>query len=143
MYIALDVETGGLELDTTLLTAYFAVYDENFNLIDDEYLYLKPDAPKGKRPKYILTAEGMDVNGIDLVRHDSQAISLKEGGQKLYQLISKYGSKGNLLVPLGHNVYFDIEGITKRGLIGKGTWETFCSYRVVDTASIGRFLIEA
>lgn len=142
-YIALDVETGGLSKDTSLLTAYFGIYDSNLNLIEDLYLYLKPNVPKGERPKYILTAEGMNINGINLVIHDSNAISMKEGGQKLYQLLSKYGVNGNLLVPLGHNINFDILGITERGLISKGTWETFCSYRVVDTASIGRFLIEA
>lgn len=142
-YVALDVETGGIEKDTSLLTAYFGIYDADLNLIEDLYLRLKPDAPKGKRSKYVLTAEGMDVNGINIVDHEARAVTMKKGGQQLYQLLSKHGSGGNPLVPLGHNIYFDILGITERGLIGKGTWETFCSYRVVDTASIGRFLIEA
>ncbi len=143
-YIALDVETGGIESDTTLLTAYFGVYDENLELLDDLYLRMHPDAPKGKRPKYVLTAEGMDVNGIDLVAHDAFAIPMKTAGQELYSFLAKNSNNGaTKLVPLGHNVYFDILGVTERGLVSKNSWEKHCSYRVVDTATIGRFLIEA
>lgn len=137
-YLALDVETGGLDLDKSLLTAYFAVMDENMTVLDELYLRTKPD-----NGAYIVTAEALYINGISLINHDQTALSYKDSGQKLYSFLSKHSANGQYrLVPVGHNVVFDIDFVCDK-LISKKSWRQMCSYRVRDTAIIGNFLIDS
>lgn len=132
-YIALDVETGGITLDTTLLTAYFAILDENLTLVDELYLSLKPDDGI-----YRVTANGLSVNKIDLIEHDKIAISLKAGGTALYKFLDKNRADGKL-TPIGHGLNFDLQRV-KQDLINVGTWENFVSYRTLDTSIVCQFL---
>lgn len=104
-YIALDVETGGIGLDKSLLTAYFAVMDQNMTILDELYLHTKPDDGI-----YQVTADALRINGINLVDHESVAITYKEAGQKLYSFLSKHSAGGQYkMIPIGHNVAFDIK----------------------------------
>jgi DNA polymerase III epsilon subunit-like protein len=111
------------------------LFDEQFNFIDELYLYLKP--PDGN---YVVTAEGLRINKIDLVKHDLIAITYKEGATKLYDFIKKHSNDGkNRLYPVGQNVGFDIGHIHEK-LLQKKNWDKFCSYRVRDTGVVGGFL---
>ena len=66
---------GGLERDKySLLTVYLMATDDQFNVIGDLYLYLKPDDCI-----YKVCGEAMNVNRIDLKVHDTKAITYKEG----------------------------------------------------------------
>lgn len=78
MYLFFDCETGGIGPDYSLLTCYLLVTDNQFNVIDDLYLYLKPDDGIFK-----VCAEALNVNRIDLKVHGTKAITYKEGGTKL------------------------------------------------------------
>jgi DNA polymerase III alpha subunit (gram-positive type) len=134
-YLALDIETGGIGSDKTLLTAYIALLDPNFDIVDDLSLNIKPDDGV-----YHLTAKGMEVNKINIVEHDKTAITYKQAGSVLYSFLSLSPILDNKLIPFGHGVAFDCKFLQDT-IISPGSWEKFVSYRTLDTSPIARFLI--
>lgn len=136
-YLALDCETGGTASQTSLLTTYLAVLDQELNLVDDLYLNCKPD-----NGVYIVTGKGMEVNGINLGEHDKISETYKECGTLLYNFLHRNTNFGKLkLIPLGHGVKFDCLRMSN-DLISEGSWQKFVSYRVLDTATLGLFAIQ-
>lgn len=134
-FISLDVETGGIGKDKSLLTAYFMVMDEAGNKVTDLDLRIKPEDKI-----YHVTAEALSINKINLVSHDAEAITDREAGSRLYEFLRLVSQDGKQkLIPVGHNVKFDIDFIWEK-LLSRPSWEHFVSYRVIDTASIGQFL---
>jgi hypothetical protein len=144
VYISLDTETGGIGSDTSLLTAYFGLYDKDLELVDDLYLFCKPDDGI-----YRVTGKAMEINGINLAEHDKVAENKSMTGSKLYNFLRKpfddnLDDSGNgqpLLKPLGHNVKFDILKVTDN-ILNEAAWDQFVSYRTLDTGTIGGFAIE-
>jgi oligoribonuclease (3'-5' exoribonuclease) len=132
-FIFLDTELGGLDTDCSLLTAYFAVTDSKFNILSALDLKMKPDDGK-----YVITAQGMDVNKIDIVSHDINAITYKSAGTMLYDFL-KTNKGDDLLVAVGQNVGFDVVRLTGP-LMKRATFETFVSYRKLEIGTITRFL---
>lgn len=129
VYITLDTETGGVTIDTSLLTAYFGVLDKDMNLIDSLSLAIKPDDSK----PYVVTGQGLGVNKINLVEHDKVAITQSAAGTKLYAFLKQHSNNGKIkLIPVGHNVNFDILHIYEH-LLSKPRWDSFVSYRKLDT----------
>lgn len=136
MYISIDTETGGISIDRSLLTAYFSILNPQFDEIKSLYLELKPS---GDDP-YLVDAEGMEINGIDLVEHNKRAISLSEGGKLLRELLKDFSYNGkNRLTPIGHGINFDMRCI-QHHLLNKHEINKYLSYRTVDTAHIAKFL---
>lgn len=130
-FIAFDIESGGTTSDLSLLTAYFLVLDDQLNSIESLDLKAKPNDGK-----YLLTAGGMAVNKIDIVKHDSEAVSYSEAGKRLWSFLQRHSNSGKIkLIPIGKNVEFDINGITAH-LIGRTTWNNFVSYRTVEVTSL-------
>lgn len=137
MYVFFDCETGGIGPDYSLLTSYFLVADKKFNVIDDLYLYLKPEDGI-----YRVCGEALNINRIDLKVHETKAITYKEGGTKLYGFIKTHSKDGaERLTCVGHSVAFDRDCVT-RNLMSRNTWDNFCSYRLRDTAAVAGFLID-
>lgn len=135
MYLIFDTETGGIGLDKSLLTAYFLICDDKFQTIDELYLRCKPDDNV-----YRVTGEGLGVNGINLVEHDKIAITYKKAGTELYQFLAKNKhDQKTLFVPVGHGMSGDLDHIWQN-LLGRKTWETFVSYRRLDTSVALQFL---
>lgn len=152
-YLVMDCETGGFE-GTSLLSFYFGVLDENFNVLDELDLLLRP-----KDHIYHINPEALEVNKIDLIAHDKIAIPYAEGGTKLFEFLQRnsavpkyfiptvpnahdkvlYEFTIEKLEPLGHNVSGDIRRV-KEDLISPGSWDKFVSYRVQDTGTVGNFL---
>lgn len=140
-YIVFDVETGGIGLDKSLLTACFLycqydVKNDEYEIIDGLDLKIKPNDDV-----YHVTAQGMQINGIDLVEHDKVAITEKQAGTKLYDKLSIWYINNNKekLIPVGHNIAFDINCVTNK-LVHPGTWEQFVSYKTLDTCTISQFM---
>jgi len=132
----LDAEMGGIGLEFSLLTAYFATYDENYNLLGELDLRLRPDDG-------IYHVDGRalaEVNKIDIRSLYSESITYKEGATKLYNyLMSMYGSEPTtMLTPVGSGIKGDITHITDK-LVSVGSWDKFVSYRVIDICSVARF----
>lgn len=137
-FIALDCETGGIGDDKSLLTAYFAFLkyeNQTFTKLDELDLTIKPD-----NDLYCVTAESLEITQIDLKQHNRNAIYQRKAGTMLYDKISNWYkiASSNKLVPIGHNVAFDIRKICTT-LVNRGSWEQFVSYRVMDTCTISQF----
>ena len=135
-YLAFDCETGGIDPETSLLTVYFGVLNHKLELIDELDLYCKPD----NDGPYVVTAEGLEINGINLVKHHRQALTYGACGKKLRDLVIKHSGNGKVkMIPVGHNVHFDIEGVTNK-ILSKKNWNQYVSYRVIDTQILARGL---
>lgn len=136
-YLGADCETGGIDLSTSLLTAYFAALDDEFKFLDELDLKIKPESTF-----YTVTAEGLGINKIDLVAHDKEAKTKKEVKTQLYEFLKVSSDNGkNKLILIGHGVKFDQDFLWTH-LISQETWEQFVSYRVIDTVPIARCLID-
>lgn len=133
-YIAIDTETGGLSPDTSLLTAYFTILDENLDSKASLSLFVKPN-----NGVYSVTAQALSVNKINLIEHDKIAITYSKAGQDFRDFIIKHSDGGKLkLIPIGQNVYFDLERIYGL-LLNKNEAQKYMSYRLLDTGVITQF----
>lgn len=137
-YLAFDVETGGLYPDrASLLTAYFAVLDENFNAIDELEFQIKNDSPNDL---YHVSAKALEINKIDLIALQSQGMTKDAARLRLVDFISKHSESGKVrLTPLGHNVGFDI-GFVNAHLVGKEIWDRYVGYHLADTGAFAVLL---
>lgn len=134
-YCILDGEMGGRDLKYSLLQSSFIISDENFHVLSTLHLNLKPDDGI-----YILNADAMNINKIDIVKHDKIAIPYKTAKGILYNFLKTNTNNCQLkLVPVGHAINGDIDFITKY-LLSEGTWHQFCTYHVIDTSIILQFL---
>lgn len=134
-FIAFDLETGGLTVDKSPLTAYFIVFDENFRIYGELDLKIKPN---GDDP-YIVTAEALDVNGIDLVEHNKVAVPLDVAKKQLYDFLNNMSEEGyHKLIPTGQNITFDRDFVTAH-FISVNNWKRFCSYHHLDTGTLAIF----
>ncbi len=134
-YIAVDTETGGIGPEVSLLTAYFYVMDQNFKKVADLSLAIKPD-----NDIYHVTAEALSINKINLIEHQKTAISSSEAGMKLRNFLVELTNQGaTKLVPIGHNVAFDLEKIYAN-VLNKKEAQKYVSYRLLDTGVIAQFM---
>lgn len=137
----MDSETGGLDhKKVDILTLYMAMCTEDFQVVDELNLKLKPD--NGRLP--ITEAQALAVNKIDIQAHlaDPTTITYSEARLKIIEFTKKYlkkrGRYSNLIV-LGQNVQFDL-GFIWQHIIPKEEWEGLYSYNVEDTKTAGLFL---
>ena len=137
-YLVLDIETGGAAAEnSTLLVAAFQIYDES-KLIGSLELKTKPN----KGEPYIVTAEGLSVNKIDLVEHDKTAITYKEAGTLLYEFLSQncIASVDSRLVKekyivIGFGIHSDLQKIFST-LMNEKTFDIFCKYTRIDVSGL-------
>ncbi len=140
LYIAMDTETGGLDPKITdLLTAYIAVMDAEFKILDELDLKVKPDG--GRLP--VCDQEALNVNKIDVAKHlaDPETITYSEAKVKIVTMLKKHLKKTGRysnLVPMGHNVNFDV-GYLQHYILPKDEWDKILHYRQVDTMPIVNF----
>lgn len=136
MLIAFDFETGGLTADTSLLEVYFGIFDDDFDLVDELQAYVIPD-----NGKIVVTPGALRVNKLDLSTF-SEATPYKDFKTTFYQFLEKNKPEGDKLIPLGHNLKFDLQFLHEY-VMTKKTWNIFTSYRILDTAGICQFLKQA
>jgi DNA polymerase III epsilon subunit-like protein len=142
-YAAFDTETGGLNPETSdVLTFYMGILDEDFKLVDEINLKLKPD---GRLP--IAEAGALRVNGISIQEHvaDPETITYSEASERIIAMLKKYLKKNGRysnIRPLGQNVQFDLDYIWKH-LIDRDTWDGIVHYGKIDTKTIVDFLKDA
>lgn len=135
LYVAIDTEHGGFIPSPTLLESYFGIYNDKWELIDQVLLKTKPD-----NGVYRVSAQALEVNKIDIIQHDKEAVSFKEAGGSLYGLLDEHSQGGKYkLIPVGHNVPGDIMLINEH-ILNHGAWTKHVSYRVLDTGSVGQYL---
>lgn len=135
LYLPFDTETGGLGDDVSILSAHFAVCDEDMNVLDELSLFTKPN-----NGQYVVNAEALIINKIDLISHDRIANTYSEAGGLLRDFLWKHSQNGKVkLVPIGKNVGFDIKKVTDN-LLGVKTWNQFVSYRLYDITGLVIYL---
>jgi DNA polymerase III epsilon subunit-like protein len=137
MYLVFDTETGGLGREVSLLTAYFAVLDKDFNVVDELDLKLIPDDGI-----YKVQPQALEINKIDLKELAKEAISYKDAKTQLYNFLALASARADSeekLIPLGQAIQFDIDGVVDT-IISKGSWDNFVTRRVLDTMIIANFL---
>jgi oligoribonuclease (3'-5' exoribonuclease) len=134
-YVFYDLETGDLEPeDGDILTGYFAMLDENFKIVEDLALKLKPE---GRLP--IANEGALRVNGINLQNHvaDPQTITYAEGKAKLVTMLKKYLKKNGRysnLIAGGYNIRgFDNRWL-QHHLLDKATMNSLIHYKYLDVA---------
>jgi DNA polymerase III epsilon subunit-like protein len=133
MYLAFDTETSGLNpIESNLLTAYFIVLDDNLNTIDTFDLKLQ-------HPVYSITAKALEINKIDILKHDRESISVLNAKEQFKNFLIK--NKGLYrYTPIGHNIQFDIKFLLASGLISEKDYSQYISACSLDTMIIANFL---
>jgi hypothetical protein len=132
-YISCDAEMGGRDLKYSLLQSAFIVYDSNFEILGELKLLTKPDDGN-----YIVSGQGMEVNGIDLQKHDKIALTYKQAKGLLYDFLKTH-SINDHLTPVGHGIVGDMRHFQDK-LISEGSWHQFCTYHYIDTSVVLQFL---
>lgn len=132
--LGFDSETGGLDpKEASILTAYFEVVDEDFNTLDSLSIKVKPDDDLIKA-----NPQALAVNKIDIEKHKLEAITYSQAKLQLKEFLAKHSSKYEKLIPVAHNIDFDL-GFVNTHLLSKSEWESFVSYRKLDTANLANF----
>jgi oligoribonuclease (3'-5' exoribonuclease) len=136
-----DCETGGTdERKTDLLTVYACIMDEDYKIIEELDLKLKPD--NDRLP--ICEAGALAVNKIDVKKHleDPETVTYSEGRKKLIAMVKKYAAKRGRfsnMTPFGFNVPFD-KRYVQQYLITKEEWEDLFHYKDEDVDQAVSFL---
>ena len=137
-FIVIDTETGGLiPKEHSLLTVGVLFIKDGRRMFKGGW--------KIKHDKYSVTPGALKVNGINLVKHHEDAVTIEEfwNDFKFYyedRFGTPAGVAANNPVVVGHNIGFDLGFIHEN--IGKSKWEEYANYRNVDTAGISKFLID-
>lgn len=131
MYLAIDTETTGLNAECQVLTAYFIVLDNDLHEI--AHLDLKI-----RYPYYKVYTKALEVNRIDLIKHDSEAIDITEAKKVLNKFLNDHRPQFRY-IPLGHNIKFDLTMLKNSGLLSEVMYESF-SPNALDTVTIAQFL---
>jgi hypothetical protein len=135
IFLPFDTETGGIGPEMSLLSAHFAVCDEDWNILDELDLNIKPNDGI-----YRVTAEGLSVNKINLVEHEKVAVTYSLAGSQLRDFLVRNSQNGRIkLQPMGKNVGFDVKKVTDN-ILGVKTFNQFVSYRCYDITPIVTFL---
>jgi DNA polymerase III epsilon subunit-like protein len=132
-YIAFDCETTGLNDNCHLLTVSFLILTSNLKEVDSLNIALK------QTNGYNIYPESLEVNKIDIVKHHQQSIDLIDARRKLLQFLQKYKGQYSL-IPIGHNIQFDIKFIKKSGLLTEEEYTKYISYNAIDTVVVSQFL---
>jgi DNA polymerase III alpha subunit (gram-positive type) len=141
--LAFDSETGGLNPKLAdILTLYMSVVDEEFRVVDEIDLKLKPDTGMPRAD-----AGALRVNGINIQDHlaNPATITYSEGKVKILEFLRKYLKKNGRysnLRPFGQNIQFDIDFVQEH-LIPKDEWDKHVHYGKVDTKQCVDFLKDA
>ena len=143
-YFCFDTETGSLSpKDGDLLTIYCCMVDENFKILEELDLKVKPDG--GRLP--IANAGALNVNGINLKEHleDTATIAYSEAKTKIVAMLKKYlkkkGRYSNIR-PLAYNADFDI-GFIQHYILPFEDWDSLINYNKVDPKVCVNFLKDA
>lgn len=132
-YIAFDCETTGINENCNLLTVSFIVLDSDLNEIECLNISLK------NNNGYHIYPEAMGVNKIDIIKHHRNSLDIVDARKKLLTFLNKYKLQYSL-IPIGHNIQFDIKFIKKSGLLTDTEYSKYISYNSIDTISIAQFL---
>jgi DNA polymerase III alpha subunit (gram-positive type) len=132
-YICIDTETTGVESDCNILTAYFIILDNLFNEVDSLDLKIKHDS-------YRVYTKALEINKIDLIKHDKQAKCIIDSRLKLEMFLRKHFNEKERFIIIGHNVVFDINMLKNNNILPLESCIKYFNYTHLDTIIIAQFL---
>lgn len=141
LYMPWDTETGGFnENKADLLTAFFCIMDENYKILEELDLKLKPD--DGRLP--IAEAGALAVNKINIQEHlaNPATVTYSEGRKQLDAMIRRHlkrNGRYSNISPMGYNCPFDTRW-TQKHLFPQETWESLLHYKMHDVMGAVDFL---
>lgn len=140
--IFFDTETTGLNPENNfILTMYFAVCDDQLNVIDELDMKVKPDSMDGLS----VEKDAMAVNRIDLNEHlaSPETVPYSQAKVLLSQFLDKHELKGRgkSFQPCGHNIGFD-KAFIYQHIMPQPDWNKYFHYREMDTSHATSFLKE-
>ncbi len=140
IFLPFDCESGGIG-DVSILSAHFAACDEDWNVVDELDLLIKPnDVDETGSTLYKVTASALSINHIDLIAHDQVALTYSHAGQALREFLVKNSQNGKIkLQPMGKNIGGDVDWITNN-VLGKKTFNQYVSYRHYDITGVVTYL---
>lgn len=97
VYLAFDTETTGITEKCNVLTVHFIILDENL-------VELGSKGFKVIYPYYHVYPKALEINGIDLLKHNKDGVSVEKVNEELYEFLIQYPA----YTALGHNIDFDI-----------------------------------
>lgn len=137
-FLLLDAEYGGvrsngkLSHEYSILELYLEVTDENLDVIDSLELKIKPD-----NEQYVVSAEGLAANKINLIAHNKVAITESKAKELLYNFLKTHSNNGEIkLFPLGKGIVGDIRYLFDQKFISEHNWRNFVSDQVIDFGGI-------
>ena len=117
-YLGFDLETGGLNEDEhTIMEAYFAIWDEKWNLLEDLELHMTDDNGNVNAEQ-----EALDITGINLAEHMERPdlLTYSQGREKLEEMLQRHKipNKRTHYRFLGQNIAgFDIPFLKRQGFM--------------------------
>lgn len=134
--IWIDCETGGLFAGThSLLTVALAVTDENLNIIAEKEWKVKSNT-------YNVDVRALQVNNIDLIKHDAEAQKPLDVITEMNSFLESNVNEGDSCLFGGHNLKFDLEFISylykQQNSKMTGVWSN--RYKQIDTCGLLRIL---
>lgn len=129
-YLVFDCETTGLLPSCNVLTAYFIILNENFEILHELDL-------KIKHPYYLIFTKALEINKINLVEHDKTAISIEESYNLIIEFLKRYDTKYSII---GHNIQFDINMLKSNKLITEKDIELYFDKDYIDTYNLAQIL---
>lgn len=135
--LVIDTETGGIDPDRhSLLSIAAVVWEDGALNAEFEVLVAEPDLT--------VTARALEINRIDLVLHSRKAVMPVEAMARLETFLNEQfqheRAQGERIVLAGHNIGFDVGFLKRLCRMAGVDFESLFSHRVLDTASILRFL---
>lgn len=119
-YLGFDLETGGFDKKKhTITEAYFAIWDENWNFVEDLHMYLKNDAGEVIGEQEAFRATGIDP---ELLLTSPNTLTYTQGRIKLLSLLERHKipKKRIHYRPLGQNIIaFDIPFMQEQGFLSE------------------------
>jgi len=137
-----DLETGGLDkVKNPILTAFFLMLEEDFTIVDELSLKLRPQEGKECEPI------ALEKNGINLEQHlaDPETVTVEEGKKRLGAFLVKNSEKGKRrgIRPHGHNIIKFDEPFLFENLMPEAEWSKQVHYTSMDTKVWMDFLKDA
>ena len=133
-YFLFDTETGGTKKETSLLTVFGYILNEELTIMDEFSAAIRPEGGL-----YIVEAEGLGVNKINIIEHDKVATPIFDVKLKFKNFICKWNFNSGVqkITPIGHNVRFDVKFVKNHIM---PDWDIYFDRRQIDTAGISKFL---
>ncbi|MGL5594612.1 MAG: 3'-5' exonuclease [Cetobacterium sp.] len=135
-YIIIDTETGGLDPKTSDLLSIGMVFVRGGEVIAEREWFVKKDF-------YRVTPGAMRINRFDWKNITDKGKDISNIiFEFMNDMVNIFNCEGQIKpTVIGHNVDFDLSFIFEQ-FVDKVEWEKLVSYRKIDTAGIGRFLMD-